>query len=352
MHEQFLLAALEQATHGQGSCAPNPSVGAVAVQDGKIIAQAWHEGAGTPHAEQLLLTKFPANTPGVTLYSTLEPCNHWGRTPPCVDVIIQHGIQEVVFSYLDPNPIVANNNSSEKLRQHGIKVTHRPLPAIDEFYKSYRHWVLNHKPRVTVKMAQSLDGKIAGPQGQRIQLSNDLCAEFTHKERAKTDVILTTAQTIRQDNPQLNVRLNGKQQSKPVAILDTPRSLTMDYAVFSTASRGLIYHGQGGEPEDHDKHSVYPMPLKDGKMDLAAVLTHLGGLGFHDLWVEAGATLFSTLHLQGLVHRTYLYIVPKLLGNNALAAYQHSALFDRAHTVTWQEMGDNLIACLDWQERT
>ena len=151
MHKKFLLAALEQARLGQGFCAPNPCVGAVAVQNGIIIAQACHRGAGTPHAEQLLLAQIPPKTPGVSLYISLEPCNHWGRTPPCVDAIINHGIEQVIFAYLDPNPVVAKNNSSERLRAHGIKVTHYPVEEITEFYKSYTQWTLTRKPRVRLK---------------------------------------------------------------------------------------------------------------------------------------------------------------------------------------------------------
>ena len=133
MHEKFLLAALEQAELGQGLCAPNPSVGAVAVQNGNIIAQAWHKGSGTPHAEQLLLAQIAPKTPGVSLYITLEPCTHWGKTPPCVDAIIEHGIEQVFFAYLDPNPLVAQNNSAKKLEAQGIQATHIPLPVIDAF---------------------------------------------------------------------------------------------------------------------------------------------------------------------------------------------------------------------------
>ena len=103
MHEQFLLAALEQAKLGQGQCAPNPSVGAVAVQNGKIIAQAFHKGAGTPHAEQLLLAQLPPKMLGVNVYITLEPCNHWGKTPPCVQVLSDYGVERVYFAYFDPS---------------------------------------------------------------------------------------------------------------------------------------------------------------------------------------------------------------------------------------------------------
>lgn len=349
MHEPFLLAALDQARLGQGHCAPNPSVGAVAVQNGKIIAQACHRGAGTPHAEHLLLAQFPPQTPGVGLYITLEPCNHWGRTPPCVEAIINHGIEEVIFSYLDPNPLVVKNHSSINLQKRGIKVVHVLLPEIDEFYKSYTHWMLTKKPRVTVKMAHSLDGKIAGPNGERLHLSNNLCNEFTQKMRSTTDVILTSARTVALDNPKMNARVNAHIQSKQVAIIDSDLSLDHDSQIFSTASHCHIFHRKDSTP-NYPNSTFYSMPEKNGKIDLAAVMKRLGELGYHDVWVEAGGNLFSALHQEQLVHRTYLYIVPTSLGQNAISAYQQVGVFDRKHTVSWLAMGNNMIACMDWQE--
>lgn len=350
MHEQFLLAALELAKNGQGCCAPNPSVGALAVLNGSIIAQAWHQGAGTPHAEQLVLAQFAPKTPGVSLYITLEPCNHWGRTPPCVDAIINHGIEEVIFAYADPNPIVKKNNSVDQLSAHGIKVSHIPLAAIDDFYTSYTYWISTNKPRVTLKIAQSLDGKIAGPAGTRVHLSNSLCDEFTHQMRRACDVILTTAKTIQQDNPKMNVRINNTEQSKPVAIIDSHLSLNSDADIFSSASHCLIYHLDEANNSVHQKGVFYTMPTKNGTMDLAAVIRHLGELGYHDVWVEVGGEMCTALHAEGLVHRTYLYLVPKILGQNAISAWQQTGIFDRQHTVSWRVMEDNVIACLDWQE--
>lgn len=347
MHKKFLLSALEQARLGQGHCAPNPCVGAVAVQNGVIIAQASHKGAGTPHAEQLLLAQIPPGTPGVSLYISLEPCNHWGRTPPCVDAIIHHGVEEVIFAYLDPNPIVAQNHSSEKLRAHGIKVTHYPVEEITEFYKSYTYWTATKKPRVTAKIAQSLNGKIGRTTGDRVILSNPLCLEFTHELRKNSDVILTTARTIQQDNPQLNVRLGETEQAKPVAIIDRRLILDKNAAIFSSAAHCYIYHcdaHQGSYPNS----TYHLMPEENGAMNLSSVINHLGELGFHDVWVEAGGALFSALHQAGLVDRTYLYIVPTSLEDNAVSAYQKSGLFDRAHTVSWHAMGDNMIVCVDW----
>lgn len=352
MHEQFLLAALEQAKLGRGACAPNPSVGAVAVHEGAIIAQAFHKGAGTPHAEQLVLADLPLDCSGVSLYVTLEPCNHWGRTPPCVDAIIQHGIKQVFFAYSDPNPLVAKNNSSELLRAQGIAVQHLPLKIIDSFYDSYTHWVVTGTPRVTVKMAQTLDGKIGALEAERLILSNQLCAQFTHEQRAVSDIILTSARTVARDNPKMNVRLNGSELAKPVAIIDRDLSLNKDALIFSTAAHCHLYHQEGLEPPDDAQEGVryHATPLKAGRIDLAAVIKHLGALGYHDVWVEAGGAVFSVLHQEGLVDRTYLYVVPTVLGDSAVSAYHGNKIFERKHSVSWHVMGDNVVVCMDWRE--
>ena len=355
MHEKFLLAALEQARLGRGLCAPNPSVGAVAVQNGVIIAQAWHRGAGTPHAEQLLLAQIPPGTPDITLYITLEPCNHWGKTPPCVDAIISHEIKEVFFAFKDPNPIVAQNDSSGILHQQGIKVTHLPLPIIDEFYKSYAYWTVTRKPWVTVKIAHTFDGKIGQSEGDRLILSNALCAQFTHEMRAASDVILSTARTVELDNPQLNVRLNGQEQARVVAVIDSNLSLNKNALMFSKASHCHIYYN---DELTHAKNkfssesniSYHAIPAKNGFLDLNQVISHLGESGYHDVWVEAGGTIFGSLHVEGLVNRTYLYLVPAILGQRGVNAYSSAGLFSRTHTLSWQAMGDNMIACLDWLE--
>lgn len=352
MHKQFLLAALEQAWFGRGICAPNPSVGAVAVQHGKIIAQACHRGAGTPHAEVLLLAQLPANCPDVTIYVTLEPCNHWGKTPPCVDAIIAHGIKTVVYAYADPNPVVSANNTPVILKDHGIQVVHYPLPEIDRFYQSYSHWIFTHKPWVSIKIAQTFDGKIAGQDGARAFLSNPLCAEFTHQHRLHSDIILTTARTINQDDPLLNVRLPEHSQAKPVAIIDSHLTLNPKAKVLTEASHCHIYYDDRLNPprQGDDYCSFHPMPTASKHIDLNAIIKHLGGLGYHDVWVEAGSELFNALHEANLVSQTYIYLVPKVLGETAVAAYANTDIFKRAHTMTWQAMDDNMIARFDWQE--
>jgi len=349
MHKRFLLAALDQAQLGRGICAPNPSVGAVAVKNNTIVAQAWHHGAGTPHAEQLLLEQIGPQSAEITLYVTLEPCNHWGKTPPCVDAIIKAGIQHVVYAYADPNPIVASNQTPDLLKKHGIEVTHYPLHEIEQFYESYRHWILTKKPWVTAKIAQTFDGKIAGEEGKRVQLSNQICSYFTHTQRLHTDVILTTARTINQDDPLCNARVMGETTAKPLAILDTQLTLNPEAKIFKTAAHCHIYYDETLSPQTEKKNCTYHgLPVTKNHVDLHAMICHLGCLGYHDVWVEAGGELFSALHQAGLVNRSYIYLVPRVLGVLGVSAYQQDGLLQNPRKVSWQAMDDNMIAVLDW----
>jgi diaminohydroxyphosphoribosylaminopyrimidine deaminase/5-amino-6-(5-phosphoribosylamino)uracil reductase len=347
MHEQFLLAALEQAKLGRGFCAPNPSVGAVAVRQEKIIAQSWHRGAGTPHAEQLLLEQLQGELHDVTLYVTLEPCNHWGRTPPCVEAIIQRGIKKVVYAYADPNPVVSGRNTPGLLNDHGVENLHYPIDSIDAFYQSYHYWTQNKRPWLTVKMAQSLDGKIAGPGGERVDISNAACAEFTHQQRRQTDIILTTARTINQDNPMLNVRLGQCTLSKPVAILEGREKLNKDALVLQAATSCLVYN-DAAEINENTSYQRYAVPSQQGLLDLEVVLKHLGQLGYHDVWVEAGARLFHALHQAKRVNRTYIYVAPKCLGEMAKPLFSSASMFSQAAKISWQVMADNAMLILDW----
>ena len=350
MHKQFMLAALDQACLGRGACAPNPSVGAVVVHNNEIIARAWHQGAGTAHAEQLVLQQVPAGMRDITIYVTLEPCNHWGKTPPCVSVIIDYGVSMVVYGFSDPNPLVIAKDTPRILKEHGIAVMHLPLAEIDEFYRSYQYWTKTGKPWVTAKIAQSLDGKIAGINGERVSLSNERCHQFTHEKRLYSDVILTTANTIINDDPFLNVRLGDSNKSKPVAILDTRLSVPANARVFKTAAHSHVYHDDNIPVKTPVNNcSYHAMPVTDGLLDLSAVINHLGKLGFHDVWVEAGGSVFSALHELALVQTTYLYVVPKILGAKAVSAFDNTNFFNRPYEISWQAQADNVIACLQWQ---
>jgi diaminohydroxyphosphoribosylaminopyrimidine deaminase/5-amino-6-(5-phosphoribosylamino)uracil reductase len=349
MHERFMLAALDQAQKGRGQCAPNPSVGAVAVRHGQIIAQAWHRGAGSAHAERLLLAELPENCDDITIYVTLEPCNHWGKTPPCVDALIERRVKSVVYGYTDPNVIVVDRDTPKLLRDHGIEVVHFPMKKLQDFYESYHHWTLTKKPWVTVKFAQTFDGKIAGEGGEPVLLSNSLCAEFTHIARLKTDIILTTNRTIEQDDPALTARLKGEVTKKPVAILD--RSLTLSKKqprIFESAQHCYVYHDATLQPAPRKNCTFRGINTCDNQLDLNAVFSDLAQLGFHDVWVEAGAQLCQALHLKEIVNRTHVYLVPKILGCAAISAYHNDNLFEKSRSLHWMPMGDNVIATIDF----
>lgn len=349
MHKQFLLKALEQASLGRGMCCPNPSVGAIAVQDNIIIAQAWHHGAGTPHAEKLLLAQIPKFSSGVTIYVTLEPCNHWGKTPPCVDAIIEHGIERVVYAYKDPNPIVALNNTPNLLKKNGVDVIYYNVSEIDEFYNSYQYWITTKKPWVSAKIAQTFDGKIADNAGPRLILSNAKCKRFTHEQRLNTDVILTTAKTVNLDNPLLNARIDGKSYAKDVAIIDARLELNQSAKLFSSAKHCHIYYDASLLPPKEKKNcSFYGVEAKKGQLDLKKIICHLGSIGYHDVFVEAGGKLFSVLHRERLVNRTFIYLVPKVLKESAVAAYRDESLLQGFSAISWQAMDDNMIATIDW----
>ena len=349
MHGKFLLEALAEAKLGQGLCAPNPSVGAVAVKQDKIIARAFHKGAGTPHAEQLVIAQLPANEAGVTLYVTLEPCNHYGRTPPCIDAIVQYGFSRVVFAYYDPNPIVAKNNTVGSLREHGVEVIYYALPEIDLFYQHYRYWMQTGIPWVTAKLAQSFDGKIAGAVGEQIKLTNAMCNQFTHENRLMSDVILTTARTVNADNPQMNVRLPELKCAKPIAIIDSQLALNPASTVLSTASYCHIFYNEACKaPPPVEKRMYHPVPAENGRLSLSRVMQVLGNLGYHHVWLEAGGCLFRAMHQARLVQRTYIYLVPVILGLDAITAYGDIDILKGAKQVTWCPMDDNMRVTLDW----
>ena len=350
MHKEFLLSALQQAKLGRGRCAPNPSVGAVAVHNGVVIAKACHLGAGSPHAERVLLAQLPAGTQGVTLYVTLEPCNHWGRTPPCVEAIIAHDVKRVVYAYSDPNPLVSSNHTPKILQDHGIEVLHYPVPEINEFYQSYHHWLQTGMPWVTMKVAQSLDGKITGRSGERAAISNAACFDFTQQRRSESDVILTTSATVLRDNPQFTVRkFEQDVEAKPIAILDTHLQLRHDIQALALAKTGHVYYEQDQVVEHQQAGcTYYPIPLQGNRLNLTAVLGHLGALGYHDVWVEAGAQLFGEMHKKRLVNRTYIYIAAHVIGASALSLYSEDITFEHSQSSSWQVMDDNVILTMNW----
>ena len=347
-HELFLNFALEQAKARQGFCAPNPSVGAVAVHNGKMIAQAHHYKAGDDHAEAALIKKLPKGLKEITLYVTLEPCNHWGKTPPCIDAIIAYGIKKVVYAFRDPYIHTSVNKTQLILKEHGIEVVHYPTNPINAFYQSYAFWVANRVPFITAKWAQSLDAKVAYV-GQRVQLSNDKVSDFTHLRRKASDLILTSYATIKIDNPRLNARLAQQTYDKPLAIIDSHLNLSGQERIFETKASIHIFHEVGLTPS-WSLSNVHFHPVEKG-LDLKQIVNVLGMLGYHDVWLEAGPRLMASMHRAGLVQKTHIILTPKVLGPDGVDAFSEKLLcFNQAFTLHSEQLDDNILTTFTWQE--
>jgi diaminohydroxyphosphoribosylaminopyrimidine deaminase/5-amino-6-(5-phosphoribosylamino)uracil reductase len=328
MHKFYLKQALGLAEIRRGFCAPNPSVGAVVVKNNQVLATGYHWASGHPHAEVEALNKVGDEARGATLYVTLEPCCHTKKkTPPCTELIIQRGIKQVVYGFRDPNPQVSGLGE-KKLQAAGVDCIYLNLPEIADFYRSYQFWWQTGKPFVTAKLAISLDGKIAGPDGQRINITGAEAQLFSHQQRKRSDAILTTAKTIMHDDPLLNVRVpNEEEYRKPIYILENQTTVPANAKIFQSAEKVTILR------------NLY----------LTEVLQKIGGDGMHDLWIEAGGHCFSAFIKAGLVQRALIYAAPKLLGKNAQNAFAESHdIFATATQRRWQILGEDAVCELEW----
>jgi diaminohydroxyphosphoribosylaminopyrimidine deaminase / 5-amino-6-(5-phosphoribosylamino)uracil reductase len=327
MHEIYLKHALKLAQIRRGFCAPNPSVGAVVVKDDEIIAEGYHWGSGHPHAEVEALNKINDELKDATLYVTLEPCCHTKKkTPPCTELIIARGIKKVVYGFRDPNPQVSGLGE-KKLNEMGINCLYINSPEINEFYQSYQFWWQTGRPFVTAKLAMSLDGKIAGANGQRINITGRAAQLFTHQQRKKSDAILTTAKTIVCDDPVLNVRLPEGEYRKPIYVLDKNSIIPSNAKIFQSAERVTVIN----------------------KTDLNEILKEIGRDGIHDLWIEAGGKCFSAFLQAGLIQRAFIYVAPKWLGEKAQTAFDlDTDIFANAKKYQWQSLEQDAVCELSF----
>ncbi len=353
MRTDLLLRTLELAQKRRGFCAPNPAVGALVLKEGEVISEGFHLGAGQPHAEvEALKNLSEANCKGATLYVSLEPCCHFGRTPPCTELIIKKGIRSVVYGHQDPNPVVAGKGAAV-LRQAGVDVVQLPMDEVGSFYQSYDYWTHTKKPFTTAKLAMSLDGKIAGPDGKPIALTGEKCREFTHQRRLQSDALLTTAKTVYADDPQLNVRLGDTPIAKPLVLIDRLGRTPPDAKIFQTAKSVTLYVGEDVPSIRLERlrdagAEVIALQTIEGRLPLDEILSQLGQRGIHDLWVEGGAALFSAFLHNGLAQRAYLYIAPCLVGAG-VGAFDSSWPQTLAKgRITWIAQGRDVVAEVVW----
>ncbi len=316
----YMQRALDLALRAKGNTSPNPLVGAVVVGGGKVVAEGWHHYCGGDHAEVIALKKAGEKAKGATLYVTLEPCSHFGRTPPCVDKILSCGIREVVIGMTDPNPL--NNGKSIKvLRTQGMNVRVgflvKELKKINEGFIKY---ITTHTPFVTVKCAQTLDGKIATAAGQSQWITAPKTRDYAHRLRNDFDAVLVGINTALKDDPQLNAARKNKRLTK--IIVDSHLRLPLDAKLFKgTRPEDIIvattHRASRGQRDRWARQgvSVLVCPIKDNGVDLKYLFKELGKREIAHLLIEGGGRMIGSALKEGLVDKLLLFLAPKILGD-------------------------------------
>lgn len=325
--EQYMQRCLDLARQGQGNTHPNPMVGAVVLDvEGQIVGEGFHPYYGGPHAEVFALDQAAEKACGGTLFVNLEPCSHTGKTPPCADRVIAAGVRQVYCGMVDPNPKVAGQGI-RRLEEHGIAVETGILEAAClKLNEAFCHYIQTKTPFVVLKQAMTLDGRIATRSGESQWITSPAARAWVHQLRSQSDAILTTAQTIRQDNSQLTVRLAPVLGKPPVrVVLDRSLSLSpMSYALFQDIdTQGPVWvftqsaylNSSRAEQMRQAGAAVLAVQSTGTGLDLAEVFTVLGQHKITQLMVEAGGTLSGALLNQGLIHKLWLLYGGKLIGD-------------------------------------
>ncbi|MGD9320411.1 MAG: bifunctional diaminohydroxyphosphoribosylaminopyrimidine deaminase/5-amino-6-(5-phosphoribosylamino)uracil reductase RibD [Desulfobacteraceae bacterium] len=320
-----MRAALRQARKGLGRTSPNPAVGAVIVRNGKIIASGYHKRAGSNHAEVEVLAKIGGKgKKNDTLYVTLEPCNHHGRTPPCTEAILGSGIKKLVVGTKDPNPKVSGGGC-ELLAEQGVEVRTGILEAqCRRLNETFLKFATTGRPFVVAKSALTMDGWSATATGHSRWVTNEQSRQFVHRLRDRLDGVLVGVGTVLADNPVLTTRLKRGVGRDPVRIIvDTDLSIPDEAKVLNSDSSALTLVAVGPDvpPQrlrktERNGVMILTCPTKEGGIDLAALMDILGGMDITSLLVEGGSAIMGSMIRQSLVDKFYIFKAPKILGGN------------------------------------
>ncbi|KXI29386.1 bifunctional diaminohydroxyphosphoribosylaminopyrimidine deaminase/5-amino-6-(5-phosphoribosylamino)uracil reductase RibD [Paraglaciecola hydrolytica] len=352
LDSQMMALAIQLAKRGQYTTSPNPNVGCVIVdKNGQIVGQGWHHQAGTPHAEVHALQQAGTLAKGATAYVTLEPCSHFGRTPPCADALIKAGVARVVAAMVDPNPLVAGQGLA-KLNAAGISTAHglQQVQA-EQLNRGFIKRMQTGRPWVTVKLAASLDGKTALANGQSKWITGALARQDVQRHRARSCAILSGSGTVLADNPLLNVRYNElgldeqtlleKELRQPLkVVLDGRNQLTPDLQCLQSTDPSLIINSEFNPLPFFANVNQWQAPYVDNKLDLAAVFDYLGKQQLNHIWVEAGAKMAGALLQSKLIDELILYQAPKLMGNTGQDLFAIEPLTDmqQSYNLSWTDM--------------
>jgi len=313
--------ARELAEHGRYTAAPNPLVGAVVVRDGAVVGEGWHARAGGKHAEVRALESSGPAAQGAELYVSLEPCNHHGKTPPCTETILRTGVARVVVGHLDPNPKM-RGRSLELLREAGVEVEVLGDALFERQNEQFAHLMRTGRPFVHVKLATTLDGKIAAPDGESRWVTGEAARRRAHLLRAEAGAVLVGAGTGRLDDPLLTPRdLPEEPPTVTRVVLDPSLTLSVDSKLARTAYSNpvVVFAGEEAGYGRADELralgvEVVPAPVVEGELDLVFVLEELGRRGIRGVLVEGGGETAGRFVGRGLADKLTLFFAPKLLG--------------------------------------
>ena len=319
---EYMRRAIELAERGVGFTNPNPMVGAVIVKGGKVIGEGWHERCGEWHAERNAFKNCTVPAEGATMYVTLEPCCHYGKTPPCTEAIIEHGIARVVVGMEDPNPLVAGKGIA-LLREAGIEVVCGvEEEALREQNRVFLKYISTKLPWVAMKTAMTLDGKIATRTGDSKWITGAEARAYVHELRHRFMAILVGIGTAVADDPLLNCRIEGRGVRQPIrVVVDSNARLSLDSQLVKTAGeyRTIVAHTRFA-PEERVKalrETGVEMLLckeKEGLVDVRNLLELLGQSGIDSILLEGGGSLNYTFLSEGLAYELYAFIAPKIVG--------------------------------------
>lgn len=330
---EYMRQALSLGLKGKGFTSPNPCVGAVVVKEGRIVGRGWHRSAGMPHAEVEAIEDAQRNAPpnsrsntkGATIYVTLEPCNHFGKTPPCTHKIIDAGITRVVVGCKDPNPYVGGGGISY-LKEKGIQVEygvleHQAHTLIEDFIWYTRN---NKTPFVILKCASTLDGRIATVTGDSKWITNETSRALVHRIRHEVDAILIGSGTLHADNPSLTSRIENVKTKDPIRIiLDSRLSINETARVITQSSNAGTILVVGPDASEQKRQRlekkgviVLEVSLKKGRLDLGQLMIKLGGMNVQSLLIEGGGKVAASALKEGIVNKVLFFLAPKFLGGS------------------------------------
>ena len=353
----FMHYALLKSLEGLGKVNPNPLVGAVIVRGGSMIGSGYHEHFGGPHAEINAIHNANASVEGATMYVTLEPCSHFGKTPPCADALIEAKIAKVVIAMKDPNPWVAGRGI-ERLKENGIEVVVGLLEKeAKELNRVFIKYIQTKLPYVVMKTAMSLDGKIATTSGHSQWISCPESRQYVHSLRNELKGILVGVNTVITDDPELTTRLEGTEGRNPIRIVvDSKGRIPISAKMLKNGIENpVIIATTHNFPKpkriylEAAGHKVLTLPERDGKVDLSKLMSELGGMGIDGILLEGGGTLNESALKNGIVDEIQFIIAPLLIGGRDAITPVEGAGFNtidegiKLQQMTTRQLGNDIL---------